>query len=303
MKFPLHIKCLLMAAFVIFSLNSCNKENDEEVIDDQIVIPPPTVFQVPGCYIQTMLASDLDFQYTFHYNVFYPTVLEKYKTYNSTTGNVNESYRFGYEFHEGMQAALLDTVFRYLGDVDDMNQSDWYTATIFEYYIDGLSYFINGAKVYVNDPISTVDGFLLKGFIDYEYDDYDLLTGVDYYDYVDNIDSGTEYDNYRMVLLHDTEERLREIHYYNWNDVETYYEVHVPSPYYQPTQTSKTFHPEQGWLTRFAPASSTYWTQGVGMTTYNYEYQVNANNFVVEQTWNDGANDYLISLYNYECYD
>lgn len=301
MKLNTHITALFVAVIAIGSLFSCNKQEDTE---EENNTPVPIVNEVPGCYIQSMLASDLDFQYTFTYNTAFPTLLENYKSYNSTTGNVNESYRFGYHYHEGLQTVILDTVFKYLGDVDNMNLSNWYTATIYEYFFgENNSYYIDAARVYVNDPLSTEDGFLLKGTIEYEYDDYDLLTGVDYVDYADNTESGTEYDNYRMVILHDTEERLREIHYYNWNDVETYYEIHVPSAYYQPTQTSKSFHPDHGWLTRFAPGTSTYWTQGVGIATYNYVYQVNADNYVVEQTWDDGSNEYLISLYNYECYE
>lgn len=292
-----------MAAFIIFSLNSCNKEQEEEIIEEQYVLPPPIVYQVPGCYIQTMLASDLDMQYSFDYLDAYPTVLDSYKMYNSTTGNVNESYRFGYEFHEALQAALLDTVYRFIGDFEEMDENDWSTLTVFEYFFGADNeYYVDQANVYVYDSLANFNGLLIKGTIYYEYDLDGLLIGVDYVDFADN-EVGTFYDNYHMVLTHDTEERLREIHYYNWNEVETYYEIHVPSPYYQPIQTSKSFHPEQGWLTRFAPAQSTYWTQGVGMVSYNYEYQVNDENYVVEQSWNDGANDYLISLYNYECYE
>lgn len=285
---------------------SCNKNEDiiNDTVVDQDSIVVSEIIESPGCYIQNMLSADLDFQYSFHYSTGFETILEKTKLYNSTTGQVNESYRYVYYINEVLHMPILDTVYKYLGDVDNTDFSNWETATVFRYsFFDDTHYEIEAADVFINAPEVVDGGFLLKGTIYYEYDDFDLLTGVEYVDYVDNIDSGTEHDNYRMVIIHDVEERFRELHYYNWNDVETYYEIHEPSSYYQPTQISKSFHPEHGWLIRFAPQTSIYWTQGVGMVSYNYEYQVNDKNYVVEQTWNDGFNTYTASLFNYHCYD
>jgi hypothetical protein len=219
---------------------------------------------------------------------------------------VNESYRFEYFIQAALQRPILDTVFKYLGDIDSQELTNWHTATVYNYFFseDG-NYEVFSADVYVNDlePDSSGSRFLLKGTITYTYDDYNLLTGVEYSNNTLNAGSGTEADNYRMVIIHDTEQRFRELHYYNSNDIETYYEIHTPSSYYQPTQLSKIFHPDHGWMTRFAPQTSIYWTQGVGIVSYNYEYQVNDKNYVVEQTWNDGINSYTASLFNYHCFD
>jgi hypothetical protein len=291
----------LALAFTILILSSCNKQEEEP--EDNGTGSLPNLNQVPGCYVQNMIASDLDPQYIFYYNDAFPTILEYYKWYNSTTGNVNETQRFGYTFHEDLGTALLDTVFMYFGDIENTGWDNWYTATIFQYtWSDSVHYTIESAKVYTNDPLYTYN-LRLKGEIFYDFDDYELPTGIWYYDFTDDTGNGSELDNYRYVFLHDTEERLRELHYYNHNDVETYYEIHTPSPYYQPTQFSKTIHPEHGWQTRFAPATSTYYYQGTGTYTYEYEYLVNDDNYIVQQSWMNGTTPTLISVYDYECYD
>ncbi len=304
----MYLNKLLFSFIALFVLSSCNKEDKpiEESIKEEEQIEIPYIIDPPGCYVQSMLSSDLENQYTFDYSAVFPSVLERLKSYNSTTGNVNESYRFQYFIQEALHRPILDTVFKYLGDIDNQELSNWHTATVYNYFFsEDNNYEVINADVYVNDPDPDSSGsrFLLKGTINYTYDDYNLLTGVEYIDNTSNSESGTEADNYRMVIIHDTEQRFRELHYYNSNDIETYYEVHTPSAYYQPTQLSKIFHPDHGWMTRFAPQTSIYWTQSVGIVSYNYEYQLNDKNYVVEQTWNDGFNTYTASLFNYHCFD
>jgi hypothetical protein len=197
----------LALAFTILILSSCNKQEEEP--EDNGTGSLPNLNQVPGCYVQNMIASDLDPQYIFYYNDAFPTILEYYKWYNSTTGNVNETQRFGYTFHEDLGTALLDTVFMYFGDIENTGWDNWYTATIFQYtWSDSVHYTIESAKVYTNDPLYTYN-LRLKGEIFYDFDDYELPTGIWYYDFTDDTGNGSELDNYRYVFLHDTEERLR----------------------------------------------------------------------------------------------
>ncbi len=295
MKSHLLSRTLLTTIALVFLLG-CKKEEDKP---DNNPNPNPQVPGVHGCFVQSVIAADLDPQYKYYYSSAWPSQLERIEYYNSTTGNINETTRLTYRIHDN-GSFLLDSVFKYLGEMNE--PEDYYECTVFNYtFITDDFYSIDSADVVTYDE-TYPNGTQQKGKIYYDFDNNDMLVGIEYVDEPSE-NNGSMNDNYRIAYLVDIQERLREMHHYNHNDVETYYEIHTPSSYYQPTQNFYVIHPYLAWQSRFAADVSVYSYVGTGTDTYDWNYQLNADNFIVEQSWNNGTSDIISGLYTYQCYE
>ncbi len=295
MKSHLLSRTLLTTIALVFLLG-CKKEEDKP---DNNPNPNPQVPGVHGCFVQSVVAADLDPQYKYYYNADLPLLLEKIEYYNSTTSNINETTRLTYSTSDN-GTFLLDSVFKYLGAMN--NPNNYYECMVLNYvFINENAYSIDSADVFTYDE-TYFNSTRPKGKIYFDFDNNDMLSGIEYIDDPTE-DNGIFNDNYRIVYLTDTQERLREMHHYNHNDVETYYEIHTPSAHFQPTQIFYVIHPFLAWQSRYAADVSVYSYVGTGTYTYDWNYQVNADNYIVEQSWNNGTNDVISGLYTYQCYE
>ncbi len=142
--------------------------------------------------------------------------------------------------------------------------------------------------------------FALKGTRIYNYDDQGTLVSEEYFDYPDN-DAGNLYDEYLIQYNYDPNGQLIEFNYFNYADQLTYYEKYELTNYFQPN-IKVVENPMLVKAKLYAPKKLTVPAVTGGIYVYDYLYQTNEHNYIVEQSLIGLAGDTsLLKLITYEC--
>jgi len=289
------ITLLVVSVFsVVLIFSSCKKE--EEDPDDNGTPNPVHVLPANGCYVQEILAWNFNPLFTYEYDATHPNVLTSYKKYNEISNTVTHSYVMKYNSFS--PAYELDSIIHYFGDFETATQ--FYEVTTFHYTFTGDSPRLDSAVVYSYDPVEA-DLTNIKGIIYYEYNADGLLASEEYYDIPESVFS-TIYDEYTIEYSYDAEDRLIAQDWYNYSGEYYYYEHYTPSEYLQPNYFVVP-NPVLAQSLLYAPQQTIAWYSGTGTYTYNYLYQVNTDNYVIQQDHilmsGDTTADRLLT---YECY-
>jgi len=285
---------LLFATLLLVVFSSCKKEEDQPEDNNNNNLPTLNVF---GCLPQVRLQADANPRESWEYSPAFPGVLENYKIYNTTTDLVQESYRFTYQYNAALNQALVDSIFFYFGDYEQ--GQPFYEAKKFHYdFLTPTEYNIIGADVFANDA-----GFpTTKGAWYFDFTNEGLVEVAEYID--DTVSAyGTITDNVRITYFYNDDEAVTSISTYNHNNVLVAEDTYVPSNYYWPSTWWGIVHPQLNWGMRYAPLMGTYYAQGFGTQTYEYQYQVNAHDYILESSWLNGTTPVFTGLYTWECYE
>ncbi|MFM9984828.1 MAG: hypothetical protein ACKVOK_06310 [Flavobacteriales bacterium] len=283
---------LLTIAITILLFTACNKQ-EEEPDDSNGTLPNLNIF---GCLPQVNLQQDVNPRESWEYSTAFPGVLENYKIYNTTTDQVQESYRFTYQYNSDLNQALIDSIYFYFGDYQ-LGQP-FYEAKKFHYdFLTPTEYRIVGADVFANDG-----GFpAAKGAWYFDFSNEGLVEVAEYLDDTVTV-YGSFSDNVRNNYYYDDTEAITNIVTHNYNNVLVAEDTYIPSAEYWPSTWWGITHPLLSWGMRYAPIQATYYTQGFGTFTYEYQYQSNADGYIIESSWMNGTTPVLIGLYEWECY-
>jgi hypothetical protein len=294
----------LALIFALLYLEACKKE--EEIIDelpppgDTIPDPPPPL-DLSACFPIQALSPQVESLYEWEYYPDNPQLLKYYKEYDSETGVIDRTYEFKYTYNTLNNQYLLDTMITYIGNF--LGPANFLEKTVYEYeFTDSVHFTITGATLYrFNEAEEGL--MLIKGNFYFDYDLNGLPTEITYTDFVDN-DMGTQFDNHRYAFEYDSLERIRVSHFFDYNDQETTTEYFTPSPYYKAPTFELTMHPLMRWGYRFAHQTQII-QFGSLQYTYNFVYQANDRNYVIERSSINSFNGdtLLLSLITYNCYD
>jgi len=294
----------LLLLFGILLLEACKKE-EEEIIEDppppgDTIPDPPPPLNLSACFPIKALNPQVESLYEWDYYPNNPQLLQFYREFDSETGVINRSYEYKYTYHPSIQSYLLDTMITYIGNIS--GPAGFLEKTAYDYiFSDSVNFIYTGATLYRFNE-NEAGYMLIKGNLNFDYGPSGLPTEITYTDFADN-NMGTSFDNYRYTYEYDSLERIRVSHFFNHNDVETTTEYFTPSPYYKAPTFELTMHPMIKWGHRFAPQTQVI--QFGSTYTYNYVYQANERNYVVERssinTFNGDTN--LLSIITYNCYE
>jgi|GEM_PF-2433906 len=291
--------------FCLFQFQSCKKE--EESPDEQpppagdTIPDPPPPLDLNACFPIQALNSQAESLYEWEYYPNEPQLLRYYKEYDSETGEIQRTYEYLYTYYPQLQSYLLDTMITYVGNfLGPLNFSE---KTVYDYsFTDSVSYNITGATIYRFDQ-NEPGLMLIKGNLYFNYGPTGLPIEITYTDFPDN-EMGTFIDNYSYTYEYDSLERIKVSHFFNYNNVETTTEYFTPSPYYKASTFELTMHPLLRYGYRFAHQKQVI-DFGSSTFTYDFVYQVNEDNYVIERSSINSFNGdtLFLSLINYNCYD
>lgn len=288
---------LLFCLYIITP--SCKKEPEPD--------PTPYYFDsLPylngnGCYIKTIINDQLKPRFTYYYLESNPTLIDYYYEHDPITGNVMNTYRYKYSPNI-LGGVKIDTVFHYLGDIWQYPAGSFYTATVFYYSLHELDEpeRMDSALVYVFST-DELYPFEFKGTRYFGYRDDGLLEYETYFDDI-NYSTGSFYDNYTIEYTYYPNKQLKRFDYYNYNNELTYFEEYELSDFLQPNikvvevpalVKAKLYAPKKTTVKAFG---------GAGTYTYNYTYQTNQYNYIVEQSMiNSSGDTSLLYLFTYDC--
>ena len=302
------ILSFLTLSFFALSLSSCEKideileENDinpEDTLDPYDSIPP-FVF-TGGCI--TLFVSNENFipLDTYIYFDDVPFLLRFHKVWNDLTDEVKDTYL--YDYNPYTTAHEVTEIKHWVGDVtlDEVNRViEPHTGTTKYFYThyNEFLFTLDSAQVFSYYPEDSLE--ILSGTIYYEYDEDGKLLIEEYLDFVINIDTGSEFDNYWIKYYYNDDGNLITKEWYDYNDAIQYYEEYTLSPYLQ-GNVLNAIHPDMIYANRFAPASITAWYAGLGQYTYNFSYQVNDFNWIIQQNLITGTDTTALKMYGLEC--
>jgi len=289
------IKFLLVITMVILPFGCSEdepvKEEIAEIIGD-------------GCYIKSIINDKASPLFSYYYLEKSPSILDFYYEHDPLTSVITNTYSYRYS-PASIAGLRIDSVFHYIGDFYQYGPGEFSSLTVYYYTSYGKSYeVIDSANVYVNTYVPE-EPFGLKGTIYYEYDSMGLLETETYYDNEDYT-PGTFYDNYQIKYFYDPNTQLIEWKYFNYDEKMTYYEKYELTTFFQPS-IKVVVNPELVKSNLYAPLKLTvpaYLNGGLnGTYTYEYQYQVNEHNYIVEQSLLvDGGNAEFLKLLTYDCY-
>lgn len=294
---------VLSIVFIILQLTSCDKEETQEDLtppDADITDPPPPL-NLSACFPIHALSPQVESLYEWEYYPDNPQLLRYYKEYDSETGVIYRTYEYKYTYYPQLNDYLLDTMITYIGNF--LGSANFIEKTAYQYaFIDSINHTCTGAKVYRFDEYEP-GLMLIKGNLHFEHGPTGLPTEITYTDFVDN-QMGTYLDNYRYTFEYDSDERIVVSHFFDYNDVETTTEYFTPSPYYKAPTFELTMHPLLKWGYRFAHQTQII-QYGSTQYTYNYVYQANERNYVIERSSINSFNGdtLLLSIITYNCYE
>ncbi len=290
------IKTLLI--FIMAGIASGCSEN-EDIIEDK----DPVIIG-DGCYIKSILNDKAAPLFSYYYLEESPSILDFYYEHDPLSSVITNTYSYRYS-PASIAGLRIDSVFHYTGDFYQYGPGEFSSLTVYYYTSYGNSSdVIDSANVYVSTNVPE-EPFGLKGTIYYEYDSNGLLETETYYDN-ENYVPGTFYDNYQIQYFYDSNSQLIEWKYFNYDDKMSYYEKYELTTYFQPS-IKVVVNPELVKSNLYAPAKLTvpaYLNGGLnGTYTYEYQYQVNEHNYIVEQSLlMEGANTEFLKLITYDCY-
>jgi len=288
---------LLLFILIVSVPFSCS-EDDTPVKE---IIPEVTG---DGCYIKSILNDRAAPLFSYFYKEESPSILDFYYEHDPLSSVITNTYSYRYS-PASVAGLRIDSVFHYVGDFYMYGPGEFSSLTVYYYTSYGNSFdVIDSANVYVPTYIAE-EPFGLKGTIYYAYDSNGLLDTETYYDYED-YSPGTFYDNYQIQYFYDSNSQLIEWKYFNYDDKMTYYEKYELTTYFQPS-IKVVVNPELVKSNLYAPAKLTvpaYLNGGLnGTYTYEYQYQVNEHNYIVEQSLiTGGSNPEFLKLITYDCY-
>lgn len=257
-----------------------------------------------GCYVNRILNDKAAPLFSYYYKEESPSILDFYYEHDPLTSVITNTYSYRYS-PASVAGLRIDSVFHYTGDFYLYGPGEFTSLTVYYYSNFGGGYdLIDSANVYVSTGIPE-EPFGLKGTIYYEYASNGLLETETYYDN-ESYSPGSFYDNYQIQYFYDSNLQLIEWKYFNYNDAMTYYEKYELSTHFQPS-IKVVVNPELVKANLYAPSKLTvpaYLNGGMnGTYTYEYQYQVNEYNYIVEQSLKNGSGSpQFLKLIVYDCY-
>lgn len=289
--------CILLVSLSLLHLQACKK--DDTPTSGTPSNDPPV--NGSGCFPIQALSPQIAPLYQWEYYPENPQLLRYYREFDSESGAVERTYEFLYTYNSELSAYLLDTMVTYIGNV--VGAQDFLEKVVYQYeFIDAVNYTITGAEVFrYNEGEPSL--MLIKGNLYFDYNSSGLISEITYSDFIDN-SMGTLIDNYRYVFEYDDEERIIVSRFFDYTDEETTTEYFTPSPYFKAPTFELTMHPQLRWGYRYAHQSQVI-QFGSSQFTYNYVYQANSDNYVIERSSINSFNGdtLLLSIITYTCYD
>jgi len=257
-----------------------------------------------GCYIKSILNDKASPLFSYFYLEESPSILDFYYEHDPLTSVITNTYSYRYSRASGGKLRI-DSVFHYTGDFYRYKPGEFTSLTVYYYSNYGNSIeLIDSANVYVPTYVPE-EPYGLKGTIFYKYNTNGLPETETYYDNED-YSPGSIYDNYQIQYFYNSNFQLIEWKYFNYNDKMTYYEKYELTTHFQPS-IKVVVNPELVKANLYAPAKLTvpaYLNGGLnGTYTYEYKYQVNEHNYIVEQSLvGAGGKAEFLKLITYNCY-